>query len=87
MSAKISDDLLQRLQAAEKTDPRHEIPVIVTVTAGADLSDLVRKGFKVNRVFERISAVSGTISAAGVKALAQSPQIEAVEFDGEMRAL
>ncbi len=87
MSAKVSDELLKHLEEAEKEEPQREIPVIVTITKGTDLTALEQKGLKIQRTFVNISAVSGTLTATAVNEVAQSEQVERIEFDGTMRAL
>ena len=87
MSAKISDELLKRLKEASKAEPQREIPVIVTITPGADLTALKQKGLKIQQTFENISAVSGTITAAKVNEVALLELVENIEYDGEVQAL
>ena len=87
MSAKIRGELFKRLQEAEKSEPQQEVPVIVTITAGADLAELERKGLKIQRVFEAISAVSGTLTVSEITEIAQMDQVETIEYDGEVWAL
>ena len=62
MSKKISEELARRMEEADALEPGREIPVIVTVSAGADIKALEQRGLKVQRVFESIPAVSGTRS-------------------------
>ena len=87
MGARISKGLLQWLREAEQTEPQREIPVIVTTVANADLTELEQKGLKIQRRFENIPAVCGTICAADVKQVAQLDQVEIIEEDGEVWAL
>jgi tripartite-type tricarboxylate transporter receptor subunit TctC len=87
MSAKISEELAKRLEEAEAAEADREIPVIVTIAAGSDLEVLKRKGLKVERVFENVPAVAGTLGAADVQALAEADQVEKVEYNGEVHAL
>jgi len=84
MTAKIDDELLKRL---EKAEPQQEIPVIVTVKPGADLSGLKQKGLKIEHTFDHIPAVSGTLTAAIANDVAQSDQVESIEYDGKVWAL
>lgn len=86
MTAKISDELLKRLDEAEKAEPQRELPVIVTITTGADLDALEQKGLKIQGTFESISAISGTLTAAQVNEVAQLDQVENIEYDGEVWA-
>lgn len=86
MSGKITEELARRLAEAD-AEPDVQIPVIVTLSAGADPTTLEQQGFSVQRVFENIPAVAGTLTVAGARALADVDQIETIEFDGEAHAL
>lgn len=83
MSTKVNDELFRHLEEAEKVEPQREIPVIVTFTKGTDLAALEQKGLKIQRTFENISGVSGTLTAAAIKEVARLDQVERIEFDGE----
>ena len=87
MTTKVSDELLKQLEEAEKEEPQREIPVIVTIKAGADPTTLEQKGFRIQRIFESISAISSTLTAAEVNELAQLDQVEVIEYDGPVWAL
>jgi hypothetical protein len=87
MTAKVDDELLKQMEEIEKAEPQREIPVIVTLTLGADPSLLEQRGLKIQRTFASISAVSGTLTAAGVREFAQMDQVEKVEYDGSVWAL
>lgn len=87
MTTKVSDELLKQLEEAEKEEPQREIPVILTITAGADPATLQQKGLRIRRIFEGISAISGTLTAAEVSELAQLDQVEVIEYDGPVWAL
>lgn len=87
MSANISDTLLRELAEAKRAEPQGEIPVIVTVTPGADVAALERIGLKIQHRYENIPAVSGTLTAPQVKALAQLHQVERIELDETAWAL
>ena len=87
MAAKMSDELTKLLERVGKIEPQQTIPVIVTVTPGANLTMLEQKGLKIQRIFEHISALSGTLTAAQANELAQLDQVENIEYDGEMRAI
>ncbi len=87
MAAKIDDSLLQQIEEAKKTDPHQEIPVIVTVTPGADLTALEQKGLKIQLRFQHIPAVAGTLSAAEVEEVAALDEVERIEADEKMYAL
>jgi hypothetical protein len=87
MSTKITAELLKRLDEAAITDPQREIPVIVTIRREADLAGLEQKGLKIQRTFQNISAVAGTIPVAEVNALAELDQVEAIDYDETASAL
>lgn len=87
MTAKISEALGKRLAEAEQTEPQQEIPVIVTVTAGADPAALEQKGLKIHRTFTHIPAISGTLTAAEVHDMAQLEQVEHIDYDSKAWAL
>lgn len=53
------------------------------LTTGPDARNWKRKVCGVARAFENISAVSGTLTPAEVKDVAQLEQVESIEFDGE----
>ena len=84
MTAKVNDELLKIAEAAE---PQQVISVIVTITAGANLTALEQKGLKIQHTFESISAVSGTLPAAGIRALSQLDEVERIEHDSKVQAL
>ena len=87
MTTKVSDELLKQVEEAEKEEPQQEIPVIVTITAGTDPMIMQQKGLRIQRIFKNISAISGTLTAAEVKELAQLDQVEIIEYDGPLWAL
>jgi hypothetical protein len=87
MSPKISANVLQRLDEAAITDPQREIPVIVTIRSGADLAALEQKGLKIQRTFQNISAVAGTIPVGEVNTLAEVDEVEAIDYDETAWAL
>ena len=59
MISKINDELLKQLEQVQQADPQQEIPVIVTITLGADPTALEQKGLNIKHTIESISAVSG----------------------------
>jgi hypothetical protein len=87
MSGKIGDQLLKLLEEVRKEDPERAIRVIVTTAAGTDPTALEQKGLKIDHIFDSISAVSGTLTAAEIHELAQLDQVEVIEYDGPVRAL
>jgi hypothetical protein len=87
MSEKISASVLKRLDEAATAGPQREIPVIVTIKRGADLTALEQKGLTIQRTYENISAVAGTIPAAEVSALAELDQVEIIDYDETAWAL
>ena len=84
MTAKVSDALLRVIEAAE---PQQGIPVIVTTTAGANLTALEQKGLKIQYASKNSPIISGTLPAAEVNALAQLDEVERIEPDSEVWAL
>lgn len=84
MTAKISNELLQRVQQAEQLNSQSEIPVIVTLNGPLNRAELEANGLRINQVFDLISAVSGTLRAAAITTLAQLEQVKLIEFDGEV---
>lgn len=87
MSIKIDSELSQHLQEALSAEPQREIPVIVTLSEGADIAELERRGLKVHRRFESILAVSGTMTAAAVSQVAALDSVVRIEYDGKAWAL
>jgi hypothetical protein len=87
MSTKISTNLLKRLDEAARADPQREIPVIVSIRGGADLAALEQKGLKIQRTFQNISAVAGTIPVGEVNTLAEVDEIESIDYDETAWAL
>lgn len=84
MTAKVSDELLKVVEAAE---PQQGIAVIVTTTAGANLTALEQKGLKIQYASKNSPIVSGTLTAAEVNALSQLDEVERIEPDSEVWAL
>jgi hypothetical protein len=87
MSAKISANLLKRLDEVAIADAHREIPVIVKVRTGADLAALEQKGLKIQRTFQNISDVAGTIPGAEVNTLAELDEVEFIDSDETAWAL
>lgn len=90
MSTKISPELSQRLselKAEGAAASETELPVIVTIKEASDLTALKERGFKLDRAYENISAVSGTLPAAAVMPTAQLDEVEHIDYDGEVHAL
>jgi hypothetical protein len=87
MSTKVSDALLKRLEEAALAEPQREIPVIVTLTEGTDLAALEAKGLKIQRTFQNMSAVAGTLTVAEANAIEQLDQVRAIEYDEKAWAL
>ena len=86
MSDKLDEELARRVKEAEMSAPDREIPVIVTMTESGEIADLERIGLEVVHVIESISAVSGTLTAAEIRAAAEISAVERIEFDGEVRS-
>ena len=82
MTTKISDELLKQLNEAAVAEPQREIPVIVTVTAGTDPALLEEKGLKIQRTFQNISDIAGTLTVAEVDPVAALDSVVAIDYDG-----
>ena len=87
MAARIDAELLQEVERFERTEPKREIPVIITLNDWTRRAELEEKGLRVAHAFENISAVSGALKPAEVRNVAQLEQVETIEFDGEVTAL
>lgn len=87
MSTKISEELSRQLKEVGESSSQKELPVIVTVKDSSDLTALQKQGLKVHHTFDAINAVSGTLPAASVKALAQLDDVQQIEYDGETHTL
>jgi hypothetical protein len=87
MTTKISDELLKRLDEAAIAEPQREIPVIVTITAGTDLTALEQKGLKIQRTFQNSSDIAGTLTAAEVNPVAELDSVVTIDYDGTAWAL
>jgi hypothetical protein len=87
MPTKISDELLKQLNEAAAAEPQREIPVIVTVTAGTDPALLEEKGLKIQRTFQNISDIAGTLTVAEVDPVAALDSVVAIDYDGTAWAL
>jgi hypothetical protein len=87
MTTKISDELLKQLNEAAVAEPQREIPVIVTVTAGTDPALLEEKGLKIQRTFQNISDIAGTLTVAEVDPVAALDSVVAIDYDGTAWAL
>ena len=86
MPDKIADELAERLADAAPAAAQR-LRVIVTLTPGAATEPLIREGFALERRFETLSAVAGTVQAKDVARLAGLAEVELIELDSEMRAL
>lgn len=82
MSGKVNEALAEQMGEARRLDPQREIPVVVTIKPGTDPAILTQRGLKIEHTFEDIHAVSGTLVADEVDALAQLSEVESIEFDG-----
>jgi hypothetical protein len=82
---KLDQTLIERLALAEGDTGR--VPVIVTLLPGADPTGLVEAGLAIARRFDALDAVSGSIAVADLRKLAARPEVQLVEYDGEVRAL
>lgn len=87
MGTKIDAELSQHLREAESAEPQREIPVIVTLSEGADVAELERRGLKVLGRYESIPAVYGTIAASAVSQVEGLDSVARIDYDGRARAL
>jgi hypothetical protein len=89
MGSKIAEDLLNKIQETEKTDPDERIPVIITFEPNfrLDVSALEQEGFDIKNKFSEINAVAGTIPASGIKKLGEHRDIKIMEYDSKVFAL
>lgn len=95
MTTKISDELMNRLEEIEAEEAgnmssQREISVILTIEPDADLTALEKKGFKLERKFEHIPAVAGTLPANKEKVMSfadELDQVQSIEYDGEVYAI
>ena len=86
---KIAEDLLNKIQEAEKRDPTERVPVIITFESNfrLDVSALEQEGFDIKNKFSEINAVAGTIAASGVEKLAERSDVKIIEYDSKVYAL
>lgn len=82
---KIDEPLMQQLQQAEPAD--RAIPVIISLKSKDQVAELQRRGVKVTRVYETITAVAATATPAQIREISQLDGVERIEFDSEVRAL
>ena len=87
MMTKISDELLKQLDEATIAEPQREIPVIVTIASGTDLTVLEEKGLKIQRTFQNSSDIAGTLTVADVNPVATLDSVVAIDYDGTAWAL
>ncbi|MDX2300067.1 MAG: hypothetical protein NW204_10105 [Xanthomonadaceae bacterium] len=85
MRETLTPELRQLLQTMAQAHATQAIPFIVTADADCRIAEVVP--FPIDNAFEIIHAVSGRMTAAQALALAQHPQIERIEYDGQMHAL
>lgn len=87
MSRKVSQELAAEVDNARETQPDREIPVIVTIRPGGELTELKQKGLHVRQVFDNIPSVAGTMKASDIDQLAESEQVQIIELDSQAHAL
>jgi hypothetical protein len=87
MTTKMNEALLQQIEEAKNVEPEREIPVIITVRPGSDLSTLEQRGVKIQHTFKNISAVRGTLTPVAANQVAGLEMVEHIEYDGEVHAL
>lgn len=87
MSTKIDAELSKHLREAESAEPHRQIPVIVTVSEGADVAELERRGLRIHGRVESIRIVYGTIAASAVSQIEGLDSVERIEYDSRAWAL
>lgn len=87
MVTTIDTRLEARCRQLESSDPGARLAVIVTLRAGASPQPLAAAGLEIAHVVESIGVVTGSATAAAVRAMADLPEAERIECDGEMQAL
>jgi len=83
MVEKIDENLVRVLQERNEKCSSEEIAVILTLREEMNLMELEEAGFKLQRRFEIINAISGLISPSDVENLVRLSQVEKIEFDEE----
>jgi hypothetical protein len=83
MVEKIDEKLVRVLQERNEKCSSEEIAVILTLREEMNLMELEEAGFKLQRRFEIINAISGLISPSDVENLVRLSQVEKIEFDEE----
>ncbi len=87
METKIDAELSQRVREAKSAEPQPQIPVIVTLSDGADIGELERRGLKIVGRFENIPAVYGNIAAPDVSQVEELDFVARIEYDSRAWAL
>lgn len=87
MTAKISPELVEQINAAKDEDPKQELPVIITLKPGTDPSNFKMESVKIQRIIKSISVISGKIAASEIETLSNLDQVELIEYDGTVYAL
>lgn len=82
---KLDETLRQRL--AQAGPASEAVPVIVSLTEGADPAVLAACGLTIGRHIASIGSVSGTIALGDLRRLAARGEVARIEYDGEVRAL
>ncbi len=85
--SKITEELLKKIEEAEKIDPNQKIPVIVTFDPDLDISTLEKMGLHIEKKFPEINAVSGTVTASAAKRLSELKGVKIIEYDSRVYAL
>jgi hypothetical protein len=83
MTTKMNEALSRQIEEAKTVEPEREIPVIVTVRPGSDLSALEQQGVKIQHVFKNIPAVQGTLTPSVANQVAELEVVERIEYDGK----
>ena len=87
MGDKLDQPLTEALAGADDPALEQTLPVIVTLRPGNDAASFSTNEMRIERAFESIAAVSGTVRLADLAKLEADERIEKIEFDGQMQAL
>jgi chorismate mutase len=85
--SKITEELLKKIEEAERIDPNQKIPVIVTFDSDLDISALEKVGLHIEKKFPEINAVAGTITASAAGRLSEIKGVRVIEYDSRAYAL
>jgi hypothetical protein len=82
----ITEELLNKIEEAEKIYPNQQIPIIITFDPDLDVSILEEVGLNIENRYPEINAVAGTIKASAVRRLSELKGIKIIEYDSKVYA-